>query len=318
MEVKRNVDGNASAFAKGVVRLANKASSDKDPRWAYFTVQKMVRNPHVRNRLARIEAKFKKRTSNLNLSPQSSGLVDQLANHGKTSELSLIDSAGVDNMYEYMSAKRWIDIKRPEVSPFPMMETPEDIQLAHLQLDDLVRAPGLLKLANNPVILTALEAYFGCKPSCEMMQASWSPPSKRNAVRSQVFHRDTDGFQFIKLFLFLTDVTEESGPHCFVLNSHNKNKLTKPGFFTNEEVVEAFGEENVMYITCPKGTHFLENTYGVHKGTQPKSKGRLMVQVLYCSHPTIYPPKEPILTERDLVELGVEDLDRYTFRKFIK
>lgn len=318
MEVKTKDTGKTSAFTKGVGRIANRVSSDKDPRWAYFTMQKMVRNPNVRKRLAKLEAKFKSKTDGLALSTEAQHLVRELADHGKTSELSLIGADAVDTMYTYMANKRWIDRSRKEIGNFPMLETPKETQLAHLELDDVLRAPGLLKLAGDPLILSALEAYFGCKPSVEVIQASWSPPSEKEAIRSQLFHRDTDGLQFIKLFLFLTDVTEESGPHCFVLNSHDKNKLTKPGFFTDEEVVKSFGESNVEYITCPKGTHFLENTYGVHKGTQPKSEGRLMVQILYCSHPTIYPPKEPVLGSADLSELGVPDLDRYAFRKFVK
>lgn len=302
---------------RGINRVLNRASGNRDANWVYFNAQKLVRSPGMRKTLARIEAKFQQRSGSLDLADEATAMARELEDHGKTSELSLIGMDEVDAMYRYMEGKQWVDRKKPELGTFDIHSVPEATQLAHLPLEDVIRTPGLLKLASHPSILSSLEKYFGCKPSAEVIQASWSPPSKKEAIRSQLFHRDTDGLQFIKLFLFLTDVTEDAGPHCFVLNSHDKNKLTKTGFFSEEEVVDSFGDENIIYITCPKGTHFLENTYGVHKGTQPTGRGRLMVQVLYCGHRTIYPPSAPVLTGSDLEELGATDIDRHVFRKFV-
>ncbi|NND70189.1 MAG: hypothetical protein HKN43_01280 [Rhodothermales bacterium] len=307
-----------NGFIKGFSRVMNRISGDRDATWFYFNFQKMVRSPNVRKKLARIEASFKANSDPDLFTEEILDIAAELGRHGKTSPLSLISAEHVDEMYSYMAEKKWVDRQRKDIGEFALDGVPEDTQLAHLPLEDVLRAPHLLRLANDPSILLAIEKQFGCKPSAEVIQASWSPPSKKEAIRSQLFHRDTDGLQFIKLFIFLTDVTEDSGPHCFVLNSHDANKLTKPGFFTEEQVIDSFGEENITFISCPKGTHFLENTYGVHKGTQPKGHGRLMVQVLYCSHPTIYPPKKPVLSSDDLNALGVEDLDRYVFRKFVQ
>ena len=296
----------------------NRFSGDRDATWFYFNLQKMVRSPQVRKKLAKIEASFREHSDPSLFTDEILKIAGELEQEGKCSPLSLISEEHVDEMYRYMAARKWIDRDRKELGEFGLDNVPEDTQLAHLPLMDVLRAPHLLKLANQPSILLAIEKQFGCKPCAEVIQASWSPPSKKDAIRSQLFHRDTDGLQFIKLFLFLTEVTEDSGPHCYVLNSHDSNKLTKPGFYTEEQVVESFGEENITFISCPKGTHFLENTYGVHKGTKPTGRGRLMIQILYCSHPTIYPPKEPVLTEDDLKTLGVENLDKYVFRKFVK
>lgn len=302
---------------RGINRVLHRASGSRDSNWVYFNAQKLVRNPNIRKKLAQLEARFQERSEDLQLSDEAVSMARELEAHGKTSELDLIGLDQVDAMYQYMEGKEWVDRKKPELGSFSIHNVPEETQLAHLPLEDVLKTPGLLQLASHPSILASLEKYFGCKPSAEVIQASWSPPSTREAIRSQLFHRDTDGLQFIKLFLFLTDVSEDAGPHCFVLNSHDKNKLTKTGFFTEDEVVDSFGDENIVYITCPKGTHFLENTYGVHKGTQPTGRGRLMVQVLYCGHRTIYPPGAPVLDGSDLVELGATGIDRHVFRKFV-
>jgi hypothetical protein len=108
----------------------------------------------------------------------------------------------------------------------------------------------------------------------------------------QNFHRDIDDLRFVKLFCYLTDVDEESGPHVYLPGSHRANKLTATGRYQEEEVYQAFGEPR--RFTGPAGLTFLENTYGFHRGLPVKSKPRLIFQVLYSLRPNGYGPKRPI------------------------
>ena len=49
-----------------------------------------------------------------------------------------------------------------------------------------------------------------------------------------------------------------------------------------------------MAITGTAGTSFLEATFGLHKGSRPTSRPRLVAQALYTLRPTIYGTTAPL------------------------
>jgi hypothetical protein len=126
------------------------------------------------------------------------------------------------------------------------------------------------------------------------MSAWWSLPADGTAQQAENFHRDVDDWRFVKLFCYLTDVDETCGPHVFVRGSHKRNKLTDIRRFTDCETEATFGAENLVRFTGQAGTAFLENTYGIHRGTPPQEKPRLIFQILYSLRPVIYGPKTPL------------------------
>lgn len=309
--------GSTRAFVSGVGRLAHKIATDFDARWAYFSVQKVVRNPSARRAFGKAEARFKPKSNALSLDDTTSRHYEALDQRGKTGDMRLLTDVQVSEMYNFLVKQEWHDYQRPALGKFTVENVPAETPIAYAPLETLVQTPHLLEFASNPQVLAVLEKYFGCKPRVEVMSAAWSPPRNDGAQESQKYHRDTDGMQFIKLFLHLTDVTEDSGPHSFVIGSHRTNRLTKPGFFTDDEVAEAYGRDAVETVVGPRGTCYLENTFGVHKGTKPVSKPRMFLQVLYTVHPTIYPPKQPLLTRSELDAALADRCDPYIFGKFI-
>ena len=69
--------------------------------------------------------------------------------------------------------------------------------------DDVVPAPYILELANDPRILSAVGNYLGCVPSLYSMNAWWSfPRPGQDAAITQKFHRDEDDFKSCVLFLY--------------------------------------------------------------------------------------------------------------------
>jgi hypothetical protein len=103
----------------------------------------------------------------------------------------------------------------------------------------------------------------------------------------EYFHRDPDDWRFLKLFIYLTDVDEQSGPHEFVTGSHHSSGriLSKP--YINEELEYSYGRKSMVKITGPKGTTFIEDTWGVHRGNMPITRPRLLLQVEYSLLPVM-------------------------------
>ena len=69
----------------------------------------------------------------------------------------------------------------------------------YFQTKNLIKCPHIFEGANNEKILSILSNYFGCKFKLDWVWAWWSFPSNEKAG-PQLFHRDYESFNFIKLF----------------------------------------------------------------------------------------------------------------------
>lgn len=173
--------------------------------------------------------------------------------------------------------------------------------ITHHHPRDIVRAPYLFSIANRPDILAIVEGLLGCKPTLGYLATWWSYHTGNGAQQAEHFHRDVDDWRFVKLFIYLTDVGPDNGPHIYVAHSSNSPKLRQIRRFTDQEVTEAFGADRVIEMTARAGEGFLEDTFGIHKG-QPVAKGaRLIFQAVYSMYPLPYGPKAPVISAREAV-----------------
>jgi hypothetical protein len=94
-----------------------------------------------------------------------------------------------------------------------------------------------------------------------------------------------DDWRFLKLFIYLTDVDEGGGPHCYVRTSHTSAFGWTAKAYTQAELEGRFGADKVTTVTGPKGTTFMADTLGVHRGVAPVTRPRLILQVQYSLLP---------------------------------
>lgn len=125
-------------------------------------------------------------------------------------------------------------------------------------MHDVTRAPGWLETA---ITLTPLaREYLAADPLLFSLNAFYYEPNATQRPDTQEFHRDADDVRFLALFVYLTDVlTDEDGPHQFQRGTQNGGD--------SGEVVSVYGE---------RGTMFLADTRGLHRGLVPR-RGRRAV-----------------------------------------
>ena len=150
---------------------------------------------------------------------------------------------------------------------------------------------------------------------------------------AQVFHRDRDEFRACKLFVYLTDVGPEDGPHVFVRGSHDPANLAADLGLPQSQVASFFEKDGramaatietrlprqVTELTGAAGTSFLEITYGFHRGKPPTAARRVLLQALFALVP--YPNRVQHCARKRLAELpsDCEDspLNRHMLRLFL-
>ena len=203
----------------------------------------------------------------------------------------------------------------------PGIASPEDAHktaiTGYYELEDVMRLPHLPEVANAPRILTAVEEELGCKPTISFMSLWWSFSSFDHDLNAciignqDVLHRDLDDWKQLKLFVYLTDVSETTGPHAFVRGSHRRPAFRR---VRDAEIGPNHPERgNLTLLSGPAGTAFLENSSVLHRAIAPVAGPRLMLHVAYTLLPVPYPPKglHPVPAD-------VEGLDPYINRLFFR
>ena len=191
----------------------------------------------------------------------------------------------INEIKNELSKLNCFDPFRPHYGNFNVEKAPKDVHVANYIREDLVKTPNILNIANDPKILNIVQDFLGATPTISNINCWWSFSGKKEAEQAQLFHRDVDDYKFCKLFIYLTDVNKLDGPHVYLESSANSNSLTKIRRYSDKEIIEEFGNENVRYFTAGAGSMFLVNTYGFHKGLLPVENDRLLLQIQYSLSP---------------------------------
>ena len=188
-------------------------------------------------------------------------------------------------------------------------DVPATVNVAQYDACAVAQAPYLRDLALNPAILPVVSKYLGVPPTIPYLKSWWSLCERGRARDAQLFHVDFHDFKWVKLFVYLTDVGTNAGPHVMVRGSHNRaerqkrfDELKEQDTVENDALLETFrhanrledrhveaffGAKNLISIDGHAGEAFLVDTAAIHKGLLPKSTDRLVFQVLYSLLPTI-------------------------------
>ncbi|MEA2553947.1 MAG: hypothetical protein QOJ65_2123 [Fimbriimonadaceae bacterium] len=243
--------------------------------------------------------------------------INQLKTDGILFLPGLISPQDVQDMVQWTRTQEAYDPNRKHLGKFIAPDNvPAESHLAHYTYEQIMQCPHVMRIANDPAILGMMGDCLGCKPTISSINFWWSMGGRAKAEHAELFHRDVDDWRFFKLFIYLTDVDDGTGPHVFVKGSQNEDALLPIRRYEDDEVEKAFGKDRLMRITGPAGTAFLENTFGFHKGTLCKDKNRLAFQVQYSVLPIFAYPYKPV-PKGDIKVNGFE-MDPFINRLFVK
>ena len=153
--------------------------------------------------------------------------------------------------------------------------------------DPLCNISELSELAFHPTILSIVHHYLKGVPALGGMNLRKSFVNDLNEYDTLYFHVDKNSPKFLKAFFYLNDVDKNGGPFCFVKHSHKKKfpLWMKKYRWTNDEIVEKYGNKNIINITANVGDLIIADTTGFHRGTKVKSNDRYMLTLDYVIHP---------------------------------
>jgi hypothetical protein len=156
----------------------------------------------------------------------------------------------------------------------------------HFDPSAVANQADVQNLAADTGLLSIAQRYLDCLPVLDSIAMWWSTPHLDRPADeiAQKFHIDYDRLRWLKVFIYLTDVTQESGPHVFVRHSHRREArradLISRGYvrLADEDIRRVYRADEIVEIVGPAGTMLFEDTSGFHKGRMPESRERLVLE----------------------------------------
>lgn len=158
-----------------------------------------------------------------------------------------------------------------------------DGQLANnLDIQKLIMDPTLINVARN---------YLECEPIFDFPAMWWSTSYLKtpSTHAAQQFHFDLDRLKWLKIFILISDVTEETSPHYYIKGTHIPGKKPKSlldrGYvrIPDADIESFYSKDDIVMITGESGTVFAGDTKCWHKGSVVKSGHRLLLEFQYSS-----------------------------------
>ena len=162
------------------------------------------------------------------------------------------------------------------------------------------------RLAHNEKIVEIARRYLGAEPILWLTQIRWSfgnfgeqqkvlPSRHPEPVQydGDAFHYDTLDFKSLTVFIYLTDVTPESGPHVVIEGTQKKSFGEICHIILSDQAAQRKFGDRIKMILGPKGTVLFEETSSFHKAARCRTK-RLMLSIDYVLQRTP-PPERPRL-----------------------
>ena len=157
--------------------------------------------------------------------------------------------------------------------------------------DALLDNGDVQALLADPSLLALAQRYLGTRPRADVLSMWWHTgfQSQPDSEAAQFYHFDLDRIKWLKVFIYLTDVGPDDGPHSFIEGSHRSGgipaSMLRRGYvrLSDQEVLGHYGAARQVEFAAPRGTIIVEDTRGLHKGKAVRGRPRQILQLQFSN-----------------------------------
>lgn len=142
------------------------------------------------------------------------------------------------------------------------------------------------EIARSPAVLEIVNSYLG-ENAVLSQSVCWitRPSSLPESHFEYGFHMDVADWKWLNLFIYLTDVDIDSGPHMCIDGTHTRRHFTSgiERRISDRRAVEVYGANSFITFVGPAGTALFEDTGNYHSARKVKFGYRHMLQLNFAS-----------------------------------
>jgi len=206
---------------------------------------------------------------------------------------SLVDE--IKTFAETESCRRF-GFDDPETDCFPVQlarggRLPDGRLVSVANVNAPQRCAAVQRLALDPSIIDIFRRRYGYRPRRVHERLYWNlalsaghPAREYLPNNGGRYHYDTDGVNGLYVFIYLTNVDRQSGPHVVIPGSHRRKTWSMrlgSRYRSDEEMDLRFGADAAVAIEGGAGVGFVEDPAIIHKYLVPVLQDRLVLQLRY-------------------------------------
>lgn len=161
--------------------------------------------------------------------------------------------------------------------------------LQHYDVSGLLAIPELKQVALSGPILQTAAMWLGCRPKI-LDVCAWRSLPTTTPELAQRWHRDRDDWRSAKLFVYLSDVGPDNGPHQYIAGSH-REEFFRSHDLPPEAYFHGSGRGQNLDATLDQLPHvefqgsagriFMTNNAAFHRGAPVRAGERVVFQVAF-------------------------------------
>lgn len=137
-------------------------------------------------------------------------------------------------------------------------------------------------LATSPDLLIPITRYFGAFPILTGYSIALGRNTDFHRKSSQRLHFDPEDRTQVKVFVYITDVDEDSGPFLSAGAAASEALFNEPSFILDRMDDDVVAPGSIRKAIGPAGTaNFCDTCRCLHAGARPGGRPRLMLSIEY-------------------------------------
>ena len=194
--------------------------------------------------------------------------------------------AYIEEIYNLSKKIKCVGITNGESIIFPKGEITD--YLYQYKEEEILKFNCIQEILSDNSFYDLARKNLKSEPILKSVDLWWSTSKNRGNEENesaQYFHIDMDNIAFFHIFVYITDVTMDSGPHSYVEGS-NKFKpaeLWRDGRMTIDDVLNWYNKEDIKFIIGQSGTIIAGDTHSLHRGVPPIKNNRLILQFIFTT-----------------------------------
>lgn len=202
-----------------------------------------------------------------------------------------LDKNLVSRLYEFAKTVPGSTPYSDHEQKFDKLDLPQS-EIYRLNKSYLINNLDVQSLIMDTALINIARNYLNAEPIFDYPAMWWSTDFNETASSeaAQLYHFDMERIKWLKIFIYLTDVDEDKGPHCYIKGTHipgsKPMELLNRGYarIFDEEMHEYYKNEKFITIKGSAGSIFAGDTKCWHKGLNVKSGHRLVLELNYTSN----------------------------------
>jgi hypothetical protein len=157
-----------------------------------------------------------------------------------------------------------------------------------LSQNEILEHIPTLEFALSEDLLLIVGEYLGSAPSFHSVSLWWGKTGAIDAG-SPFFHLDSLDTSCVRMYLYLSDVNEDSGPFCVIPKKETLDFTNKTGYLGNsladENVFKEISPASLKKLTGDSGSIFaIDATNSLHYGSRCSKSDRVVMVISYASY----------------------------------